>query len=157
MLLFLQIPFSLAPATNRVFAGLLGGVNLIGAIWLGNILSTYSVLYPRGLPGILGLSQALYIPLLIYAIGFNAIPALRYQWTKQRNADIEQRNARRQLWAQIIDRAVGPLYQKIAAARHFKEDMKVIKKEDVTYSTSKSLQDQPDEELRRFDGRLRGE
>jgi len=153
----LQIPFSIAPATNRVFAGLLGAVNLFGALYLGNVLSTYSALYPNGLPGILGLSQSLYLPLVIYAIGFNAIPALRYFWLKQQNEDITGRNTRRQLWARILDRAVGPLYQKIATARRFKQDLKVIKQGDVTYSTSKSLSEQPNEELKRFDKKLKGD
>ena len=43
-LLFLQektIPFSIASVPQQVIAGVLGALNLGGAIWLGNLLNNY--------------------------------------------------------------------------------------------------------------------
>lgn len=142
------VPFSLAPTTNRVFAGILGVANLGGAIVLGDILSKYSAMYgSTGLPGLLGLSQALYPALIVYAVGFNLIPFLRSRWLNLKNAEIARRNEARQSWAGILGRAVGPLYEKILAARHYRSNLKVIKKEDVLYTSGKSVAEQSNREV----------
>jgi len=135
------IPFSLAPGTNRLFAGILGVANLGGAIVLGDVLRNYASVYGANtpLPGILGLSQALYPALLVYAVGFNLIPFLRSRWVNAKNKEILQRNEARQAWAVILERAVGPLYEKILSARHYRSKMKVVRKEDMTYSSSGSM------------------
>jgi len=152
------IPFSLAPATNRVFAGILGLANLGGAIVLGDVLRNYVSVYgaETPLPGILGLSQALYPALLVYAVGFNLIPFLRSRWVKAKNEDISRRNEARQAWAGILGRAVGPLYDKILSARHYRSSLKVVRKEDVTYSSSGKLaeqqgRDKMEQDLKAFD------
>ncbi len=144
---FLQeqpIPFSVAPATNRVFAGILGGFNLIGALALGGVLKDYAALYgaTSQLPGIFGLSQALYGPLLVYAVGFNVIPLLRSLWVKEKNAEIARRNAAREAWAGVLGRAVGPLYDKVLAARNYRSGMKVVRRGDVAYSTARPAAEQ---------------
>jgi hypothetical protein len=137
------IPFSVAPATNRVFAGILGVANLGGALVLGGVLRDYAIMYGTSnpLPGILGLSQALYPALVVYAVGFNVIPFVRSLWVKEKNKEILARNEARQQWAGILRRAVGPLYEKILAATNYRSALKVVKKGDVTYSSANSAQD----------------
>lgn len=155
------IPFSVAPATNRVFAGILGGFNLLGALALGGILRDYAAVYGAAtqLPGLLGLSQAVYPALLVYAVGFNVIPLLRSFWVKERNAEIEKRNDARRAWAGVLGRAIGPLYDKILAARNYRSSLKVVRKSDVEYTTARPAAEQAGakegQDLEAFDRRLR--
>lgn len=149
-----EVPFSLAPVRNRIFAGILGVVNLGGALVLGNILRQYAAV--GALPVQLSVAAALYAPLLTYAIGFNVIPALRNMWNKERNREITQRNESRERWASILSRAVGPLYNKILAARGYRSKLKVLKDEDITYSTNKSVVEQAERQaMSDFDAKLR--
>ena len=152
------IPFSLAPASNRVFAAILGVANLAGAIVLGSVLRDYTMVYGSQLPGILAVSQAVYAPLLTYAIGFNVIPFVRSLWIKEKNAEIKKRNESRRAWAGILGRAIGPLYEKILAARNYRSKMKVVKRKDVTYTTTKSAAEQVGEkeaqDMESFDRKL---
>lgn len=154
------IPFSVAPATNRVFAGILGGINLLGAFALGGVLRDYATVYGAAtqLPGLLGLSQALYVPLLIYAVGFNVIPLLRSFWVKEKNAEIGRRNEARRAWAGVLGRAIGPLYDKILAARNYRSSLKVVRRADVAYSTAQPAAEQAGrkegQDLDAFDRRL---
>jgi hypothetical protein len=155
-----RVPFSVAPAQYQVMAGLLGLVNLGGAVALGGVLRDFSVVAAgRALPGLLGLSQVLYGPLMLYAIAFNVIPLARWFWTKEANAEVEKRNEGRRAWAKVLGRAVGPLYEKILAARNFKADVKVIKQRDIEYSTRQSAAEQikraEEKEIEKFDSRLR--
>lgn len=155
------IPFSLAPASNRVFAALLGVVNIGGVIVLGNLLRDYSIMYGgQPLPTILGFAQAVYVPLITYAIGFNVIPFVRSLWLKEKNGEIEKKNESRRTWAGILGRAIGPLYEKILAARNYRSRMKVVKKKDVTYTTTKSASDQvvakEAQDMDKFDRKLDG-
>lgn len=152
-----EIPFSMAPQLNLVLAGLLGAVNLGGALWLGGFLEKAVFMYGPNLPSVLGLSKSLYGLIVTYAVGFNLIPGLRYLWVKEQNMEIGKRNSVRRQFAKILSRAGGPLYDKLLAARKFKSKVKVIKDRDVEYTTAKPASEQRDpaeEDLRAFDKKM---
>lgn len=139
-----------------MFAGILGAVNLGGALYLGNVLRTFAAAGATSLPGVLGLSSALYGPLLTYAIGFNLIPALRSAWNKEKNREIRERNSAREKWAGVVNRAVGPLYEKMLSARRYRSNLKVLREEDVSFTTAKSVVEQGQrQQMDDFDARLR--
>ena len=136
-------------------------MNLFGAVALGGVLRDYATVYgaSTALPGLLGLSQTLFVPLVVYAVGFNAIPLLRSLWVKERNAEIERRNEARRAWAGVLGRAIGPLYDKILAARNYRSGLKVVRKADVEYTTARTAAEQAlgreGADLDAFDKRLR--
>jgi hypothetical protein len=43
--------------------------------------------------------QGLYTPLLVYAVGFNVIPLVRWFKLREKNKEIERRNEARRTWA----------------------------------------------------------
>jgi hypothetical protein len=130
--------FSLAPAVNKIFSGILGVVNLGGALYLGNLLQHYTS-YGIRLPSFLGVAQSLYPLLLTYAILFNVIPIVRNFWITQQNSKIQQRNQARRKWR---ERALQPgkeIIRKLKAATKFAQSPKLLTNEDnIVYNTQQS-------------------
>mmetsp|Transcript_10488 Transcript_10488/g.10121 ORF Transcript_10488/g.10121 Transcript_10488/m.10121 type:complete len:532 (-) Transcript_10488:200-1795(-) len=111
-----ESPFSAATAQNQFIAGGLGVLNLGGALWLGRILSS-SVWMAREPTLLAGLSR-IYPGLLVYAVLYNAIPALRWLlFTKKENANIVSRNSRRTQWANYLSSASSVIVNKIKSVR----------------------------------------
>jgi hypothetical protein len=137
-----EYEFSLANSFNRFLAGGLGIVNLFGALYLGNIISTYAM-YGVRLPSYFGLVQAGFPLLLSYAVLFNVIPLVRSLWIKTENEKIRRRNETRRKWKDLLDRNVfGNLGRKLKAARQMGTKMKRLgtSEEEIIFDTKQSME-----------------
>ncbi len=132
-----EYKFSLASGFNKFAAGALGIANLGGVLYLGNLFSQYN-LYGVQLPSWLGLTQALYPALVVYAILFNAIPLARNFWIGQKNAEIQGRNKARRRWKEIAKSGGSRVLRKLKAAAKFATGRKTIKADDSLYTTKQS-------------------
>lgn len=136
-----EYEFSLASTGQKVAVGVLGAVNLVGALYLGNLFSSPAIA-GKTLVGLLGFVQAAYPFLLAYGIGFVAVPILRYFKVQSDNAKIEERNRNRAQYAFMLKQGSKDLDRKLAAAKAKATGVKKIKADDVDYTSGKSIQDQ---------------
>ncbi len=137
--------FSEADSGQILLAIGLGVVYLILTIVLGSLLSNAAMIGEW----IIWLNSA-YGVFLGYAIAFLTIPLVRYFWLQGKNSRIDSRNQRRQARAEILNQADELLKQKLTYARQFAAE-KVIKDEDITYSTEKDLLEQEIERSDKID------
>jgi hypothetical protein len=138
-----EYEFSLASPLNRVLAGGLGVVNLLGALYLGNMLSSYA-LYGVRLPSYFGLVQAGFPFLLAYAVLFNVIPIVRSFWIRSKNENIKRRNTARRLWRDVLQsNAVDKLARKLKSARQMGTKLKQLgaSQDDIVFDTRQSMED----------------
>ena len=152
--------FSLAPETNRFFAGALGIVNVIGALYLGNQLNQLA-LYGVQLPSYFGMIQSIYPGLLAYAVLFNVIPILRRVWISQQNEKIRQRNKVRRDWKTTLAAAIdnGKLGKKLKSCKSMRRDVKKLGTDDrIVYDTKNSMEElkslKDADRLKEFDKKL---
>ncbi len=131
--------FSAASSGQIMLSAGLGGVNFVGALILGNLLTKNAVAAQIG--GLVAFTQGIYGLLLAYGTGFLAIPLIRYFWINWRNDQINNRNHQRQERARLLAGLDTSLQKKIAFAREFATE-KVIGKEDAVYSTETDLLEQ---------------
>jgi hypothetical protein len=131
--------FSAASSGQIMLSAGLGGVNFVGALILGNLLTKNAVAAQIG--GLVAFTQGIYGLLLAYGTGFLAIPLIRYFWINWRNDQINNRNHQRQERARLLAGLDTSLQKKIAFAREFATE-KVIAKEDAVYSTETDLLEQ---------------
>lgn len=131
--------FSAASSGQIILSAGLGGINFVGALILGNLLTQNAVAAEIG--GLVAFTQAIYGLLLAYGTGFLAIPLIRYFWINWRNDQINNRNHQRQERARLLAGLDTSLQKKIAFAREFAAE-KVIGKEDAVYSTETDLLEQ---------------
>jgi hypothetical protein len=117
----------------------LGSANLIGAIILGKLLGEVG-----GTAGFLGFVQAIYGVLLVYGIGFLAIPLGRYFWIQWQNQRIAARNQSRAQRAEQLYEPSQTLTQKLIFARQFARSTRVDDL-DLVYTTEKDLLEQESE------------
>jgi hypothetical protein len=158
-----EIKFSAAGDIQRILAGILGAVNLIGALYLGNILASPSLQGVR-LPSYFGFVQMSYPFLLAYAILFNAIPLARSFWIKQENQKIKGRNRARRSWYTLVQSKVGTAYGRIASklrsAQQLGLKMRRLGKSqpDIVYDTSEDSSTidvlREEKSLQEFDQRM---
>lgn len=137
--------FSEAGSGQVLTALVLGIVQFVLAIVLGCLLRGAGIS-----SGLIGFVNAIYGLLLGYAIGFLAIPTIRYFWIQLRNSRIQARNEKRASRAEILNNADVELRQKIAYARQFAAQ-KVITDADITYSTDKDVLEQEIERADKID------
>ncbi|MCG9891265.1 MAG: hypothetical protein MH252_09330 [Thermosynechococcaceae cyanobacterium MS004] len=128
--------FSSASSGQVMAAMGLGGVNLVGALALGRLLSDSA-----GLGGFLGFVQAIYPVLLVYGLGFLAIPLGRHFWNQWQNQRIGDRNQRRERLAQQFAQSKAQLQAKLGFARQFAKATRVDDL-DLVYTTETDLLDQ---------------
>ena len=131
--------FSAASSGQIMLSAGLGGINFVGALILGNLLTKNAVAAQIG--GLVAFTQGIYGLLLAYGTGFLAIPLIRYFWINWRNDQINNRNHQRQERARLLAGLDTSLQKKIAFAREFATE-KVIAKEDAVYSTETDLLEQ---------------
>ena len=138
------IPFSNAEGYQLGIAAVLGLVNLGGAAYLGNLLSQI----PPGvrLPDELGVIQTLFPALLVYAVGYVAVPLIRFVNLQATNAQIEQRNENRKAWAAALRNPADAIKKRLDAAKSSKKSLRVVTEEEVTFDSAKELSEQPDGE-----------
>ena len=143
----LEQRFSAASSGQIMLSAGLGGLNLIGALVLGNLLA-------RGIAaevgGLVAFVQGIYWLLLGYGIAFLSVPLVRYFWIQWRNSKISDRNRQRQARARQLESVDADLQQKIAYARQFAAE-KVITQEDLVYTTETDLLDQESERSAQID------
>ncbi|MGA1621245.1 MAG: hypothetical protein ACO36E_00790 [Synechocystis sp.] len=142
--------FSQASSGQIIAAIALGGVNLVLALTLGSLLTTYDVDL-----GLIQFVQGVYGLLVAYAVGFLGIPLGRYFWLQRRNQKLEHRNEKRQDRAKLLQPPSPAVKAKLDFAQEWTAS-KVISAEDITYRTDQDLHeqealrsDQIDEEWRR--------
>jgi hypothetical protein len=137
--------FSNASSGQIMLAAGLGAVNLVGALVLGNLLSNSAIA-----SGFIGFVSAIYPMLLIYGVGFLAIPLIRYFWIQWKNSRIEARNQERQQRAMLLNQPDANLLQKLAYAREFAAE-NVLTGEDLAYTTETELTQQELEQSAKID------
>ena len=137
--------FSNASSGQIMLAAGLGAVNLVGALVLGNLLSNSAIA-----GGFIGFVSAIYPTILIYGVGFLAIPLIRYFWIQWKNSRIEARNLDRQQRAMLLNEPDGNLLQKLAYAREFAAE-NVLTGEDLAYTTETELTQQELEQSAKID------
>jgi uncharacterized membrane protein YgcG len=125
----------------------LGAVNLIGALVLGSLLKGGAAVK---VGGFLGFVNSIYGILLIYGIGFLAIPLIRYFWIQWKNSRVEARNQQRQKQAILLEKADATLEKKIAFAQQFAVQ-NVIEEEDLVYTSEQDLLEQEIERKAQID------
>ena len=137
--------FSNASSGQIILAAGLGALNLVGALVLGNLLSNSAIA-----SGFIGLVSAIYPMILIYGVGFLAIPLIRYFWIQWKNSRIEARNQERQQRAMLLNEPDANLLQKLAYAREFAAE-NVLTGEDLAYTTETELTQQELEQSAKID------
>lgn len=160
-----MIRFSRARPDQQAVAAGLGIVNLGGALWLGNVIRQASL---RALnPGVsLSLLARLHPWLLLYAVLYNAIPLVRGRIIEQKNAQISERNARRQAWRAYLDSPDTTLAAKLKAASKISATLRANDQREATTAPRLIAEGSPDimyttrpedascEQERSFDDRL---
>ena len=129
-----EVKFNRNGAGWNALAGTLGAVNLGGALYLGALLPQLAAQGVR-LPSYFGLVQAGYPLLLVYAVLYNVIPAVRYLSNRAKNQQIRDRNAARQKWSTVLRSMGGKVRGKIRAARNFRTGMRRLGRSESVYDT----------------------
>ncbi|MEG4531387.1 hypothetical protein [Microcoleus sp. D2_18a_D3] len=137
--------FSNASSGQIMLAAGLGAVNLVGALVLGNLLTNNLIA-----GGFIGFVSAVYPMILIYGVGFLAIPLIRYFWVQWKNSRIEARNQERQQRAMLLNEPDANLLKKLAYAREFAAE-NVLTGEDLAYTTETELTQQELEQSAKID------
>ncbi|MEG4858405.1 hypothetical protein QUB75_12275 [Microcoleus sp. K1-B6] len=137
--------FSNASSGQIMLAAGLGAVNLVGALVLGNLLTNNLIV-----GGFIGFVSAVYPMLLIYGVGFLALPLIRYFWIQWKNSRIEARNQERQQRAMLLNEPDANLLKKLAYAREFAAE-NVLTGEDLAYTTETELTQQELEQSAKID------
>jgi len=155
------IEFSRTGQFGKLLAGGLGVVNLGGALYLGQVLSSPAMAGVQ-LPGIYGAVQGGYPLLLAYAVLYNAIPLVRFILTKKANADIESRNSARRRWLTVLKEGGSKVKRKLRSAASMRQKMRRLGgKVDVVYDTTSDFADvstdKAKEDMKRFDELLEDE
>lgn len=132
--------FTAATSGQVMIAIGLGGLNIVGALVLRNMLQT---LVAQGVvfTGYLALVQSIFWILLSYGVAFLAIPLIRYYWVQWRNRKVEKRNEARQDRAAMLNQLGAAYQEKLTFARQF-ADNKVLRAEESVYSTETNLLEQ---------------
>ncbi len=142
-------PWEFTQATSGQLWGAigLGSLNIALVVVLGSFLKGGAAV---NLGGLVGFVSSIYTGLIFYAVAFMAIPAVRYFWIKWRNQKLETRNLQRREKANWLQENINNLQNKLNYARQFAQQ-KVIKAEDITYSTEKGLLEQSIEQSDKID------
>jgi hypothetical protein len=140
VLLEREYKFSLASSLQTVLAGVLGVVNLGGALYLGNLLGQ-AAFYGVRLPSYMGLVQQFFPLFLGYAVLFNAIPLVRNFWLQRENEKIRQRNERRKSWKELLEEKAGSIKRKLMAASRMGKRLKQLGSggKDIVFDTRKDF------------------
>ncbi|XP_072969777.1 uncharacterized protein At5g03900, chloroplastic [Typha angustifolia] len=141
--------FSKASTSERAMVIGLGALNLFGVVILGSMLKEITVT-----PGSFVSFVSQLFPLLqIYAASFFAIPLFRWFLLLKTNQDIMKRNQARQERARALELPDPSLRRKLLSARDMARQ-KVIRPEEIVYSTQKDILEQ-DYEGREWDRRIK--
>lgn len=140
--------FTRASSGQVILAIGLGGINLVGALVLWNLLGDGSVATQLG--GIVGFVQSIFWVLVAYGLGFLGIPLARYYWILAANTRIKTRNQTRQDRAELLRGADPTLRGKINAAQAYAAET-LITQTNLAYTTEKDLITQEAEQTDKID------
>lgn len=116
-------------------AGVLGAINLGGALYLTQLLNS-PALAGYTLPAYYGVVQAGLPLLLVYGVLFNVIPAVRYAYNQKENGKIRERNQNRSSWLK------AKFSKKLVSAASFGKRLRRIGNEPTVYNTQDDLKEQ---------------
>lgn len=142
--------FSEASSGQLSLAAGLGGVNIVGGLFLGYLLRDGAA----QLGGLVAFTASIYWLLIGYGIAFLAVPLVRYFWLKWRNEKIEARNERRQQRAIALNQADSELQKKLTFANQFAAQ-NTIGGEDIAYTTETDLIEQESQRSAQIDAEWR--
>ncbi len=128
--------FSAASTGQMWTISLLAAVNCGGALFLGALLKGLAV---KG--GIIAVAASLYWIILLYAIGFIAIPIGRWMWLQWANGKIRARNQQRSQHVAQLSAGSDDLTRKLQFAEKFQAEQ-IITAADLAYTTEDDLLDQ---------------
>jgi hypothetical protein len=143
--------FSRADSGQIMMSVGLGALNLVGALVLGSLLKGGIA---AQLGGLVAFVNSIYWILLIYGIGFLAIPLIRYFWIQLKNPQIEVRNQTRQQQTIALKQPDANLRKKLAYAQQFAAQ-NVIDTDNLAYTSEKDLLDQDLEQSDKIDAEWR--
>ncbi|GAB0494318.1 hypothetical protein MMPV_005610 [Pyropia vietnamensis] len=148
--------FSEASPFQRLAAALLGGVNVVGALALGSLLSSVrtAALTPDGV-ALVSTISTLFPALAAYAGIYAIVPAVRVWWNRLRNRSIRERNDRRLRAARRLagDREAR---RRVEGAAAYRQAKVIVGDADVVYSTDRETAEQIDPAVADFERRLGG-
>jgi hypothetical protein len=125
--------FSIASQGQLQGIGLLAAVNCGGALILGGLLKGLVV---QG--GLVAVAASLYWALLLYAIGFIAMPVGRWLWMQWANGKIRARNQQRSQRLAALTAGGEDLQRKLQFAQEFQTEQ-VFTTADLAYTTADDL------------------
>ncbi|GAB4276167.1 MAG: hypothetical protein Fur0025_01080 [Oscillatoriaceae cyanobacterium] len=140
--------FSQATGGQITLAAGLGGLNLVGALMLGSLLTDKAIVAELG--GLVAFVGSIYWLLLAYGVAFLSVPLIRYFWLQWENSKIEGRNQMRQNRATALNQADEQLQKKLAYAQTF-ATANVITAEDLAYTSETDLIEQEIEQSAKID------
>eukprot|EP00871_Galdieria_phlegrea_P004556 jgi/Galph1/5100/GphlegSOOS_G3723.1 len=150
------IPFSLAAPSDLMMVGIVACLNLVGALSLGNMLSSPQLML--SLSRELGLSPNIisiaFQGLLYYAIAFVLVPLGRFSYIQIVNNQRKLRNSMRENAYRLLQTMSTELRMKIQAARRKAQGLQYIGEQDIIYASDKDLSEQTNPSLKSFDGKL---
>ena len=129
--------FSRASLVQTTWTIGLGILNLTGALVLQSMLQSQAI----ALGGFVGFVGSILWVLLIYGIGFLAIPALRFCWIRYQNKQIHARNQQRMQKARCLQSPDSSLALKLRAAQTYQKEV-VLSEKTLAYTTEKNMMDQ---------------
>jgi len=116
----------------------LGSLNVALSFILGSLLKGSAAVK---LGAFILFIASIYHGLIFYAAAFFAIPIMRYFALKRRNNNLEKRNTERQNLSNWLTQNLEQLQSKMLYASQYSQE-KVIKAEDISYSTETDLLEQ---------------
>lgn len=144
-----QWDFSKAGRKEKSLVIALGGLNLVGVIFLGSMLKDIATI--RG--GFLSFVTDIFPLLQIYAASFFAIPLSRWFLIRKKNMEIDERNRARKQRALALEMPDPTVRKKIESARAMAERT-VIGADRIIYSSEKDFGEQ-DYDAKEWERRFR--
>ena len=132
--------FSQAPQGKIALSIGLGVFYLVASLYLGSLLGDPRL--AKSLVGFLGFIKAAYTFLLGYAVLFLSTPLVRYFVLQYLNKGIGDRNQKRSINAEKLQKPSSALREKLDFARTFATKQEVIDQDNLAYTTEQDLADQ---------------
>lgn len=138
--------FTSVPASALVPVFILAGLNFFGAIFL------VTHLWIPVLHAFAGLIHGL----MIYGTLFLVVPTIRYAVIRWLNGSIQDRNALRSQYAEVLRNPPAAVLKKLAEAKQYRIGEKRVRADDLVYRTDRDVIDQDfNHEDQKFDEELR--
>ncbi|KAK4525134.1 hypothetical protein GAYE_SCF08G3040 [Galdieria yellowstonensis] len=139
-----EIPFSRASAGDLWMVGLIACLNLVGALTLGNMLSSPQVVasLSRELGFSVGFLTTAFQGLLSYAVAFLLVPLGRWWYIERINRQRRSRNTQREKAFRLLENMPDHLRSKLQAARKKALGLEYLGKDPIIYASDKDIVEQ---------------